>query len=202
MAKRLASTLINMVVSLVAISVVMSAALAFVYLKTKEPIEVAAMKKELEAISEVLPEFDSDPVAGMYESNGIIIYPVTQNGEPVGYALKTYTENGFGGRIEIMAGFLPDGTIHGVSVLQHKETPGLGTKMTDSGFKEQFIGQHPGSFLLQVKKDGGMVDAITAATISSRAYCDALQRAYDVLMQNTDASTGATEEKNESKSGL
>ncbi|MBN2480240.1 MAG: RnfABCDGE type electron transport complex subunit G [Bacteroidales bacterium] len=197
MAKRLASTLINMVLSLVLISVTMSAALAFVYLKTKDPIEAAAMKKELEAIREVLPEFNSDPVSDMIESNGIVIYPVTQNDESVGYAIKTYTDNGFGGRIELMAGFLPDGTIYGVSVLQHKETPGLGTKMTDPGFREQFIGKNPGNFSLQVKKDGGMVDAITAATISSRAYCDALQRAYNILIQDTSAVTDATTETNE-----
>ncbi len=194
MAKRLESTLFNMLASLVLISITMSAALALVYLKTKEPIETAAMKKELEAMSQVLPPFDSDPQANMFEENGVVVYPVNQQDELVGYAIKTYTENGFGGRIELMAGFLPDGTISGVSVLQHKETPGLGTKMTDPGFKEQFTGKNPGDFTLKVKKDGGMVDAITAATISSRAYCDALQRAYNVLMQNTDAVSGATTE--------
>ncbi len=194
MAKRLESTLFNMFASLVLISITMSAALALVYLKTKEPIETAAMKKELEAMSQVLPPFDSDPQANMFEENGVVVYPVNQQDELVGYAIKTYTENGFGGRIELMAGFLPDGTISGVSVLQHKETPGLGTKMTDPGFKEQFTGKNPGDFTLKVKKDGGMVDAITAATISSRAYCDALQRAYNVLMQNTDAVSGATTE--------
>lgn len=183
-----------MLASLVLISITMSAALAFVYLKTKEPIEAAAMKKELEAMSQVLPPFDSDPQANMFELNGVVVYPVNQQDELVGYAIKTYTDNGFGGRIELMAGFLPDGTISGVSVLQHKETPGLGTKMTDPDFKEQFVGKNPEDFTLKVKKDGGMVDAITAATISSRAYCDALQRAYTVLMQNTDAVSGATTE--------
>jgi electron transport complex protein RnfG len=68
-----------------------------------------------------------------------------------------------------------------ISVLQHKETPGLGTKMTEEKFLVQFRGKNPGSFPLKVKKDGGQVDAITAATISSRAFCDALQRAYDAL---------------------
>jgi Na+-translocating ferredoxin:NAD+ oxidoreductase subunit G len=80
-----------------------------------------------------------------------------------------------------MAGFLPDGSIYKVTVLDHKETPGLGTKMTDLKFSRQFLGKNPDSFKLLVKKDGGQVDAITAATISSRAYCDALQRASDQL---------------------
>lgn len=197
MAKRLASTLINMVLSLVAISITMSAALAFVYLKTKEPIEAAAMKKEMEAINLVLPPFDSDPQSGIIETEGIIIYPVKKQEELVGYAIKTYTENGFGGRIELMAGFLPDGTISDVSVLQHEETPGLGTKMTEPEFKEQFMGKNPGNFTLKVRKDGGMVDAITAATISSRAYCDALQRAYDTWMQHAKTLSGTTSETNE-----
>jgi len=82
-----------------------------------------------------------------------------------------------------MAGFMPDGTIAGISVLDHKETPGLGTKMTEPGFKGQFTGKNPGEFMLKVKKDGGQVDAITAATISSRAFCDAVQRAYNTLQK-------------------
>lgn len=183
MAKKLESTLINMIISLVLISVSMSAALGFVYLKTKGPIEVAAMKKEIDAISQVSPQFDSDPVEGMVEKDGVVIYPVSMEGQIAGYAIKTFTENGFGGRVELMVGFLPDGSINGLSVLAQKETPGLGTKMADPAFRDQFLGKNPSDFDLRVKKDGGMVDAITAATISSRAYCDALRRAYDVLTQ-------------------
>ena len=190
MAKKLESTLINMILSLVLISIGMSAALGFVYIKTKDPIEAAAMKKELDAISLVLPPFDSDPVSEMIERNGVVIYPVFQEGQPIGYAVKTYTENGFGGRVELMVGFLPDGSINGLSVLLQKETPGLGTKMTDPSFRDQFLGKNPASFDLHVKKDGGMVDAITAATISSRAYCDALRRGYEVLAQENPSMSG------------
>ena len=78
-----------------------------------------------------------------------------------------------------MAGFLPNGSIHNVTVLQHKETPGLGTKMSEPKFSDQFPGKNPANFSLKVKKDGGQVDAITAATIS--------QRAYDALKQVTDS---------------
>ena len=168
-----------MILSLVLISIAMSAALAFVYLKTKEPIENAAKKKEAEAIKQVLPEFNSDPASAMTVKNGVTVYNLNRDDQPVGYAVKSSTEKGFGGHIEIMAGFLPDGTIYNVSVLSHKETPGLGTKMNEPKFSEQFKGKNPADFTLKVKKDGGEVDAITAATISSRAYCDALQRAYD-----------------------
>lgn len=183
------STLKNMIVSLALISMTMSASLAFVYLKTKGPIEASALQKEMNAIEIVLPEFDSDPMSASQEIDGVVIYPVTLNGQPAGYAIKTYSDNGFGGRIDIMAGFMPDGSINGVSVLQHKETPGLGTKMSDAVFSDQFIGKNPEQFNLTVKKDGGDVDAITAATISSRAYCDALQRAYNALLQVSDSVT-------------
>jgi electron transport complex protein RnfG len=187
MSKKLESTLINMILSLVLISLTMSAALAFVYMKTKEPIEMAQKQKELNAIKEVLPEFDSDPSSAKTETDGVFIYCMKKQNQPVGYAIKTFTDKGFGGHIEIMAGFLPDGSIYNVSVLQHKETPGLGTKMTDQVFSKQFLGKNPGTFVLKVKKDGGQVDAITAATISSRAYCDALQRAYDTFKMLNDS---------------
>lgn len=181
MAKKLESTLINMILSLVLISMTMSAALGFVYLKTKGPIEAAARQKELAAIRQVLPEFDSDPANGVVEKNGVVIYNLSKEDQLVGYAVKTFTEIGFSGHIELMAGFMPDGSIHRVSVLAHKETPGLGTKMSDPQFSDQFLGKNPADFVLKVKKDGGQVDAITAATISSRAYCDALQRAFDAF---------------------
>jgi len=80
-----------------------------------------------------------------------------------------------------MTGFSPDGKIFNISVLAHKETPGLGTKMSEPAFKNQFNDKNPSEFALKVKKDGGPVDAITAATISSRAFCDAVQRAYNTL---------------------
>jgi electron transport complex protein RnfG len=187
MAKKLESTLMNMILSLVLISITMSAALAFVYIKTKGPIELAAQQKEVEAIKQVIPEFDNDPAKSKTEQNGVIIYRLTRQGQTVGYAIKTFTEKGFGGHVELMAGFLPDGSIHKVTVLTHKETPGLGTKMADPRFADQFAGKNPASFVIKVKKDGGQIDAITAATVSSRAYCDALQRAYDTYVAAVDS---------------
>jgi|WetSurMetagenome_2_1015567.scaffolds.fasta_scaffold63901_2 Na+-translocating ferredoxin:NAD+ oxidoreductase subunit G len=187
MAKKLESTLINMILSLVLISMTMSAALAFIYLKTKGPIEIAARQKEIEAIKQVVPDFDSDPLANRMERNGVVVYQLNKQNSTAGFALKSYTDKGFGGHIEIMAGFLPNGTINKVVVLSHKETPGLGTKMTNPDFSNQFPGKNPMDFILKVKKDGGQVDAITAATVSSRAYCDALQRAFDTFQSISDS---------------
>ncbi|MBW6459704.1 MAG: FMN-binding protein, partial [Bacteroidales bacterium] len=75
----------------------------------------------------------------------------------------------------------PDLTIYNTVVIQQKETPGLGTKMKDPVWKNQFNGKNPDVYNLKVKKDGGDVDAITAATISSRAFSGAISRAYEAL---------------------
>jgi electron transport complex protein RnfG len=176
---KLESTFKNMLLSLLFISMGMSAALGFVYSLTKEPIEKANKMKEVQAITEVLPEFDNDPTLDIKSVDGLDYYTATKGGEVVGYAVKSYTDKGFSGHFTMMVGFKPDGAIHNITVLDHKETPGLGTKMKEPKFKDQFPGKNPGDFKLKVKKDGGPIDAITAATISSRAFCDGVQRAYD-----------------------
>jgi len=77
-----------------------------------------------------------------------------------------------------MVGIIPDGNINNTQVVQQKETPGLGTKIELPSFRDQFMNKNPKTFIVKVKKDGGDVDAITAATISSRAFCNALELAY------------------------
>jgi len=180
------STFKNMVLSLTLISLGASACLGYVYQVTKAPIELSILNKKLAAIKEVVPEFNNNPNDEMFrlptpEGDSLDIYPAKKDSVIVGYAVNTYTNKGFAGTVNLMAGFKPDGTILNISVLDQKETPGLGTKMTEPRFKDQFKEKNPSQFTLKVKKDGGQVDAITAATISSRAFCDALQRAYSTL---------------------
>ena len=182
------STFKNMALSLTLIALVSSALLGFVYEFTKEPIALSNLNKRLNAIKQVVPEFTNNPNDEMFrlatgEGDSLEVYPAKKDDEIVGYAVNTYTSKGFSGNISLMAGFRPDGTIINISVLEQKETPGLGTKMTESGFKDQFNEKNPAEFQLKVKKDGGPVDAITAATISSRAFCDAVQRAYNTLQK-------------------
>ncbi|MDD4385895.1 MAG: RnfABCDGE type electron transport complex subunit G [Bacteroidales bacterium] len=183
------STFKNMTITLLTITLLSSASLGFVYSFTKRPINDAKNAKVNGAISKVLPEFDNKPTAQSFErevdGGKIIFYPATKNGEPVGTAIQTFTKNGFGGQVDLMVGFLPDATIHSIEVIAHTETPGLGDKMESgkSKFSVQFQGKNPSDFKLSVRKDGGNVDAITASTISSRAYCDAVQRAYDALIK-------------------
>lgn len=183
---KLKSSLKNMSLSLLLISFAMSAVLGFVYNITKEPISQAMKAKEINAIKVVLPSFDNDPITSATELNGVIFYVATNGTDTIGYAAKTFTDQGYSGRFELMVGFLPDGSINNVVVLQQKETPGLGSNMSKDKFVSQFINLNIGELKdgqLKVKKDGGTIDAISAATITSRAYCNALQKAYHELMK-------------------
>ncbi len=191
MASKKESTFAHMVVTLFLVALIAALALGSVYVVTKKPIALAKKKKQEAAIKAVLPAFDKITVKKFPDADGVdsLQFNIAfRNGKMIGVAVNTYTNKGFGGRIEAMVGLLDDGTIYNTSVLSLKETPGLGTKLEKkkSNFPDQFIGKNPATFKLKVKKDGGNVDAITAATISSRAFCDALQRAYDTFEKEKD----------------
>ncbi|HRY98966.1 MAG TPA: RnfABCDGE type electron transport complex subunit G [Bacteroidales bacterium] len=187
MAKR-ESSFKNMVITLLSVTGIAALSLGGVYNLTREPIAEAQKAKLQQAIGEVLPPFSELEEHEAMPADGPdpLVFYVARNADSiVGTAVRTYTDRGFSGRFTIMVGFLPDGTIHNTAVLEHKETPGLGDKMDirKAPWSEQFRGKNPAEYRLQVRKDGGDVDAITAATISSRAFCDAVQRAYDTQQQ-------------------
>ncbi|MDP2113322.1 MAG: RnfABCDGE type electron transport complex subunit G [Bacteroidota bacterium] len=180
------STFKNMTIALFVITAVAGLALSAVYSVTKEPIAASQKAKINNAIKMVIPEFESILDTVLMPEDGkdsIIVHRLLKGAENSGVAVQTYTDDGFSGRFTLMVGFLPDGSISNIEVLEHKETPGLGTKMALPAFKDQFkglkIADLPGE-KLKVKKDGGTVDAITAATISSRAFCDAVNRAHAI----------------------
>ena len=192
MANKVKSSFVNMVVTLAIITVVASLALGSVYNMTLEPIAAAKKAARERAIKLVLPAFDSlnsfkveipnDPNLadqGNGNEDSLVFYRAYSNGEAVGVAVQTFSNQGYDPtQIQIMVGFLPEGIIDSTVVTQQKETPGLGTKMTAPKFNGQFSGKDPAKFNISVTKDGGDVDAITASTISSRAVCDALNRAH------------------------
>ncbi len=173
------------VITLVAISSLSAFILGFVHNKTLEPIKKAKNDLELKAISEVTNEFDNNPfdeqmtIITKNKKDKLKMYPARKDGKITSVAVKTYSNSGFGGRMEIMAGFNADGSIKSFKVISANETPGLGSKVDEPKFKEQFEGFHPGRQILKVRQDGGDVDAVTAATISSRAVLRALERAFD-----------------------
>jgi electron transport complex protein RnfG len=182
--KKIASTFSNMVIVLTLIALASALALGFTFSATKKARHEAKIKKTLKAIKDVLPGFDNNPHNEKYTLEGhkdMEFYPAKKDGQPVGTAVKTYSDEGFSERIWLMVGFDKDGKIHNLTVLKHKETPGLGTKMNEPKFIDQFKGRNPALFKLRVVQDEGDVDAITAATVSSRAFCIAVERAYLAL---------------------
>jgi electron transport complex protein RnfG len=197
MAKKLENSLKNMFFSLTGISLVVGALLGWVYGVTEQPIAQANEAKQTNAIKAVAPSFDTvgEAIEGT-SANGkpSITFPVYKDGAQVGSAVQVTTAKGFGGDVTIMFGFDNEGNITGYNCLAMAETPGLGSKMPIwfvEGGKGNVIGKNPGKNNLTVSKDGGEVDAITAATISSRAFCDAIAQAYGILT-NTDAQSAAT----------
>jgi len=182
-----------MVIVLSGITLFAALALGSVYSFTKEPIAASKTAKQQNAIKEVLPPgFDhlAEPVAVEDGDETLIVYKAyNEKNEPIGAAVESSSNNGFSGRILVMVGFDKDGNIFNYSVLEQKETPGLGTKMvdwfkTDKG-NQNIKGKNGGTANLTVSKDGGEVDAITAATISSRAFLFTIRNAYSAFIANT-----------------
>jgi len=166
-----------------------------VFAVTEEPIAQAS-KKALElSISAVLPE--GGQLSEAKTAQGYEYYEsYDDSGSVQAFAVKSSVV-GFGGPLVLMVGILPDGTVYNTSVLSHSETPGLGAKCSsDQNFIAQWKG-FKGRFA--VKKDGGDVDAITASTITSRAYTLAVANAVAVVETlegyETDAVSGASQNK-------
>ena len=191
--KKLESTLKNMMLSLTCITIVAGAALAGVNMLTEATINAQKEAQKQAAISAVLP--DHERIAEAEQAGDMTIYRAFDATDRyVGAAVQTVTD-GFGGKIKLMVGFDADNRIVNYAVLEQQETPGLGTHIVE-WFKNA---DKPGQNILgrtadgnmTVSKDGGDVDAITAATISSRAFLSAVNAAYAAL-NSSDASTGAT----------
>lgn len=192
---KLESNFRNMVLVLTLISLIAAGVLGAVYTVTAEPIQQAKTAKQQQAIQQVLTEFDRVEDVTV---NGHPMHKAYKNDVFVGAAVES-SATGFGGEIRIMVGFDTKGNIIDYAVLQQAETPGLGTKIVD-WFKtdknnQSIKGKNPGINNLTVNKDGGEVDAITAATISTRAFLAAVADAYEAYANNEDAPnamTGAT----------
>lgn len=189
-----------MLLALTVIAVVAAAALAAVYVVTKPAIEQQQQEKIQKAMMEVLPGFKGKTESVKLLANQDDKSEVTVNlaynadGSLFGAAVETYTDKAFSGSFTVMVGLDANGTIIGTSVINAAETPGLGDNIKSPAFSGQFaknkMNPKNSDFDLKVKKDGGEVDAITAATISSRAYCDAINRAakaYDTVLKQKGA---------------
>jgi electron transport complex protein RnfG len=170
--------------------------LALVNQLTAGPISEAARKSKMDALGKVLPACDNDPgadVCTVTNANGEWrFYVARKDGAYAGAAFETTSREGYGGDIVVMVGVSGQGAVNGIEILSQKETPGLGAKIESPSFKGQFAGLPIEETRWAVKKDGGTIDQITAATISSRAVVDAIQTGLDVYREhrNTIQATG------------
>jgi electron transport complex protein RnfG len=205
--KKLESSLKNMLLVLTGITVIAVGLLAYMNELTKAPIAEANMKALNDALKKVVPEFTNNPVTEcdtiFGEKDGkqtvdFILYPAKNGDQFVGMAVEA-TSLGFGGELRVLVGFDTEGAIYDYSLLSHSETPGLGSKASDwfkEGNKGNIKGLNPGTKSLTVSKDGGDIDAITASTITSRAFLGAVNKAYAAYKGHTDGITSATQTQN------
>ena len=205
--KKLESSLTNMVLVLTGVALIMGAVLAWVNSVTAAPINAQKEKALSDGIKAVMA-CDDITVAHIdtvrqNDAKGkeitYIIYNVCDaKSKDLGAAVES-TTLGFGGNLKVLVGFNPDGNILGYTLLEHAETPGLGAKADQwfqEGQKGNIIGKNPQE-VLTVSKDGGQVDAITASTITSRAFLLAINNAYSAYKATpvTDAASGASIQK-------
>ena len=218
--KKLQSNILNMAAVLTVIAIVAAGLLAWVNNVTSGPIEKinnATIENGIRSV--ILGDRDIQfTVDQPVEQDGFVFHCVYDaNGNLIGTAVES-NENGFGGNLKVMVGFDPEGVILGYTVLEHSETPGLGAqadgwfRQKSADAKEQagvvdvllgapakpgnhnIIGMNPGDDMMLVSKDGGAVDAITASTITSKAFLRAVNSAYKALFGYTaaDAVSGAS----------
>ena len=205
--KKLESSLTNMVLVLTGVAVIMGGILAYVNHLTEGPISAQKEKALADGIKTVMVCDDlvvakQDEVKQNDAKGKEITYTVYEiqnaQGKDLGAAVESATL-GFGGTLKVLVGFDPEGKILGYTLLEHAETPGLGAKADkwfQKGQKGDIIGKDPLE-PLTVSKDGGQVDAITASTITSRAFLLAVNNAYKAYKATpaADAETGATKQQ-------
>ncbi len=201
--KKLESTISNMVIVLVGVALITGAILAYVNHITTGPILLQSEKTLTEGIKKVmgggeLKVTNNDTITQKIDGKDVsFVIHVTEStdGKALGAAVES-TTSGFGGDLKVLVGFSPVGDILGYTILQTSETPGLGAK-AETWFqkdgKGNIIGKNPSEGSLVVSKDGGQVNAITASTITSRAFLKAVNNAYNAYKTGkADAASGAT----------
>ena len=186
--------IVKMVVALTIVTAIAAASLAKVYDSTKDAIAEAKRQEMLRAIKTVLPSYDNEPdkdfvdlISGKDRKGREVItsfYRGKSNGETVGVAFKSSSNEGYSGLIEVMVGVDPAGTVTAIEVIAHAETPGLGDKITFPSFEKQYKGKNLDNAKWLVKKDGGDFDQLTGATISPRAVTEAVKKALDFFSKH------------------
>lgn len=192
--------LFKLTVVLTIICSLAATALALVYTITKDPIAYQQRLKKLRAIKAVQPDYDNEPDQDFIDlktdesaegDGGLTRFYITKKGQtPTGVVFMA-SAVGYGGLIDLMVGVNPEGTITGVQVLRHTETPGLGAKITEDTFIQQFTERNLQNTNWALKKEGGDIDQISGATISPQAVVKALNQGLTFFSDNQDKILGA-----------
>jgi electron transport complex protein RnfG len=182
--------IVKLIAVLTLISAVAGLLLAFTNNRTAGPIAQARKAEVLRSLTDVLPPFDNQPNETVFsvDENGQhwTFFIARQNGSFAGAAVESVSMKGYGGLIKIMIGINPDNSLRRFKVLEQQETPGLGSKITEAVFRSQFENRSFIPDTWRLKKDGGEIEAITGATISSRAVTEAIRTAADVYARHAD----------------
>ncbi len=179
---------------LTAITAIAALLLSVVEALTREPIAEQRRQLTLRALGSVLPPFDNHPdedtvtlEAGVDRRGAPIertFYRGSRGGVLSGVAFEVVAPDGYSGNIHIMVGVYPDGAVRAIEILTHAETPGLGDKIEDLSFREQFVSKTLEGVDWRVRKDGGDFDQITGATVSVRATVGAVRRGLAFYLEN------------------
>lgn len=170
----------KMVIVLTLIAGISSFILSFVFSVTKDKIAEAYRQEFLNALVKVMPKYDNEPDKEIKTVDEKQIF-IAKNGDTiVGYGIKSKSLKGYGGDIDVLIGVLPEGKISGIEILKHSETPGLGSKIETDKFKNSFKNLTIND-KIAVKKDGGIIDQFSGATISPRAVSDAVKNGLEFI---------------------
>lgn len=179
---------IKLIVVLTVICSVAGLMLAAVNKVTKTPISAAARTEKLNAMKKVLPEFNNEPDKDVHilsaNDKPWEFYIARKDGKFTGAAFVVSSDKGYGGKISVMVGVDSYEELHAIAILKQLETTGLGAKIEELEFRNAFPGRSLSETKWAVKKDGGDIDQITAATISSRAVVDAIAEGVKVYLAN------------------
>ncbi|PLX68294.1 MAG: electron transporter RnfG [Denitrovibrio sp.] len=174
----------KMVLVLTIITTISALILAFVYAGTKDQIAEAYRQDFLKGLKVVLPGFENAPDTEFKEMKGYKVYIGKKGGEVFGYAVRAVSPKGYSGDIAVLVGVDTKGDILGIQILKHAETPGLGNKIEFKEWRDTFVGLDK-SDNIAVKKDNGIIDEFSGATISPRAVCEAVNTGLDILSRFT-----------------
>lgn len=167
--------ILRLTLTLLLITAVVAGLLAFVNELTAGRIDELTRQKAEQAMREVLPAQDYTPLDAALPQGVTEAYRAGD----AGYVVRV-APNGFGGAIDLMVGVRADGTVNGVAVIAHSETASLGANCTREEFRAQYVG---GAGPFAVGQDGGTIEALTGATVTSRAVTDGVNAALDFVRE-------------------